>query len=69
MRPHRLASKPTQISQKAARVAFGLWRCNATDAAVLTMTVERLASIYRVPVRELEAGLLAEQDKRRRANA
>jgi hypothetical protein len=65
----RRAIPDNRITLAQARTQFALWRAQATDAAVLTMTLDRLGSIYRLPERELEAGLLAEQDKRRRRAA
>lgn len=65
----RRAFGPDRITQASARAAFALWRAGATDAAIMTETLAGLSLRYKLPVRELEAGLNAAQDMvRRRAN-
>lgn len=57
------------MSQKAARVQLTMLLATASDERVAGFTVDFLASTHAVPRREIECLLLAQQDKRRRANA
>ena len=63
----RLSRNPdNRITQEQARTQLRLLLANATDRRIAEMTIEMLTHMYRVPPREIECLLLAEQDKRRR---
>ena len=68
MRPaHRKDTNEITIAH--ARSQLALLLAGATDERIAGLTVDQLARINRTPRREIECRLLAEQDKRRRANA
>lgn len=62
----RAVARTTEITQREARAAFALWRTNVPDGLLMATTVQDLMNRYRLPAKELECALLAEQDKRRR---
>jgi len=63
----RLSRNPdNRITQEQARTQLRLLLANATDRRIEDLTIEMLTHMYRVPPREIECLLLAEQDKRRR---
>lgn len=65
-RGNALRNPNQQLGVAEARAALVMLLLNATDEKVERLTVESLARMHRVPAREIECRLLAEQDRRRR---